>query len=157
MAEIEVRDVRAGDALALAGALRAADRAELDALGSTDHLAAIERSVRASFMCATATADGEIMCMLGVAPASMLSLAEGLPWLLGTDLITRNRGALVRRTGPYITAMLDLFPRLTNHVHADNAIAVRWLRRAGFTLHPAVRMTSTGALFYPFSMERPNV
>lgn len=77
---------------------------------------------------------------------------RGLPWLLGTDAVPANRRALVRLTGPYIRRMLGLFPHLVNAVHARNTHAVRWLKRAGFTMHPAVEVAG-GEMFHPFEMK----
>lgn len=153
-AEIIVREVRDGDAETLAATMRAADRAELAALDS-DPFDAIVRSVRYSAMCHTTTVDGEVACMLGVAPVSVLSNA-GAPWMLGTDLVTRYRGALAHRTGPYITRMLELYPTLRNHVHARNVVAVRWLQRVGFLLQAPVVLPN-GEVFYPFEMKADHV
>lgn len=148
-AEIEVREVWPGDAAELAVNIRAADRAELAALG-VEPLYAIVGSVRNSWFCHTATVGGRVACMLGVAPASLLS-NEGRPWLLGTDLVTRYGGALGKRTGPYIQRMLAEFPVLKNHVHAKNVVAVRWLRRVGFLLQDPIVLPN-GEVFYPFEM-----
>lgn len=132
---VEVRPVESGDVEALAAGLRAQDRAELGAAGHPDHLHAIRVSVSMSDWCRTATVGGEVACIFGVAPYAGLLDPRGIPWMLGTDLVPQNRRALVRLAPGYIRAMLQLYPHLLNTVHAPNTLAVRWLARAGFTLH----------------------
>lgn len=132
---VEARPVQPGDAEALAAGLREQDRAELDAAGHPDHLQTIRASVSMSDWCRTATVGGEVACIFGVAPMGGLLDPRGAPWMLGTDLVPQNRRALARRTPGYIRAMLQMYPHLLNTVHARNTLAVRWLARAGFTLH----------------------
>lgn len=132
---VEVRPVAPGDVEALAAGLRQQDRAELDAAGHTDHLQTIRASVQMSDWARTATVDGEVACIFGVAPMGGLLDARGVPWMLGTDLVPQNRRALARLAPQYIRSMLQMYPHLLNTVHARNTLAVRWLARAGFTLH----------------------
>ena len=132
---VEVRPVEPGDAEALAAGLRQQDRAELDAAGHTDHLQTIRASVAMSDWCRTALADGEVACIFGVAPMGGLLDPRGVPWMLGTDLVPQNRRTLARLAPMYIRVMLQMYPHLLNTVHARNTLAVRWLARAGFTLH----------------------
>lgn len=154
-AEIVVRGVLPGDAEELFANLRAADRAELLAAGVPDILQCIKDCPRGARLAFTATVDGKVGCMLGVTPVSLLG-NTGVPWMLGTDLVTQYRGALGRRVGKYIRMMLDEFDILRNYVHAENEVAVRWLQRVGFTLHAPVTLPS-GAVFYPFEMRSANV
>ena len=149
MADILIRPTETGDAALLAANLRACDREELQAVGYWDALAPIADSVRTSALCWTALADGELACILGVAP---LDDQTGAPWMLGTPLLDTQARVLVRETPRYIGAILEVFPHLLNFVHAQNRTSVHWLRRLGFTLHDAVPYGSQGALFHPFEM-----
>lgn len=149
MADILIRPTETGDAALLAANLRACDREELQAVGYWDALAPIADSVRTSALCWTALADGELACILGVAP---LDGQTGAPWMLGTPLLDTQARVLVRETPRYIGAMLEVFPHLLNFVHAQNRTSVHWLLRLGFTLHDAVPYGSQGALFHPFEM-----
>ena len=149
MADILIRPTVTGDAALLAANLRASDRAELQAVGFLDALAPIADSVVTSSLCWSAFADGELACILGVAP---LGEQTGAPWMLGTPLLDTQARVLVRETPRYIGAMLEVFPHLLNFVHAQNRTSVHWLRRLGFTLHDAVPYGSHGALFHPFEM-----
>ncbi|WP_322470295.1 hypothetical protein SOM08_06215 [Hydrogenophaga sp. SNF1] len=136
----------------LADNLRAADRVELRCSGHTDHRKAIADSLACSTHMATVLIDGRVAAILGLAPLSLVC-GVAAPWLLGTDLVTRHRRALMRLAPSYIGAMLRAYPHLVNMVHADNEFAVRWLRRAGFTFHPAQPHPATGAPFHRFEMQ----
>lgn len=132
---VEVRPVEPGDCQVLAASLRQQDRAELDAAGHHDHLRTIHDSVARSHWARTATVDGEVACIFGVVPMGGLLDPRGVPWMLGTDLVPQNRRALARLAPRYIREMLQAYPHLLNTVHVRNTLAVRWLARAGFTLH----------------------
>lgn len=152
MAEIVFRAPRAGDAQAVAADMREQDVAEVRAIGETDLVAAIADSIADSVLCWTVEADGQVAAVLGVVPIDGLLGSIGAPWMLGTPLVRRHGGALERRSRSYIARMLDAYPHLVNFVHADNHVAVRWLRRAGFELQPAQPFGPMGALFHRFDM-----
>lgn len=135
MLGVDVRPVEPGDVAALAANLRQQDRDELDAAGHPDHLHAIRISAAMSDWARTALVDGKVACIFGVAPMGGLLDPRGVPWMLGTDLVPQNRRALARLAPGYIRSMLQTYPHLLNTVHARNTLAVRWLARAGFTLH----------------------
>lgn len=149
MAEIVIRPAETGDAALLAANLRACDREELQAVGYWDALAPIADSVRTSDLCWTALADGELACIIGVAP---LDERTGAPWMLGTPLLDAHARVLVRKTPEYIARMLGAFPHLLNFVHAENTTSVHWLRRLGFTLHAATPYGARGEMFHQFEM-----
>lgn len=132
--------------------LRAADRAELLACGFPDPRRAIEASLACSTHMLAAVAEGRCVAILGVTPLSLLE-GRGSPWMLGTDLVVTHRRALMADSPAYIRAMLQAYPHLVNYVHADNAVAVRWLRRVGFTLHAPEPYGTRGELFHRFEMK----
>lgn len=151
---VETRPPTAADLEHLAQHLRAQDRAELDAAGWSDHRQALEESVARSRWTLVALIDGEPACVFGCAEYGTLLAPSGVPWLLGTEAVARHRRVLQRWAPRYIEAMLQEYPRLFNAVHADNTVAVRWLKRLGFTLHPARPAPPTGAPFHVFEMIR---
>ena len=134
----------------LAANLRQQDRDELTASGHTDHQRLIAESVAMSDWAHTALVDGRVACIFGVARHGTLLDPRGIPWMLGTDLVTQNRRALARLAPGYIRAMLRDYPHLINIVHAKNTVATRWLRRAGFVLQPA--HDHNGEPFHLFEM-----
>jgi hypothetical protein len=131
--------------------MRQEDRAEVLAWSGLDPWAALQESVRRSPDCKTATADGRIACMFGVAEAAP---GVGLPWFLGTNLVDRH-GSHMWRTAPrHLLGYLDRFPVLMNAVHADNLLALRWLERLGAKIYPACPQGAAGALFHTFEIRR---
>lgn len=148
---IEVGAPGARDLEELAARMRPADAAECWATGYDDLALAVRESVAASALCLAARLDGELACIFGVAPLGSLLTAEaGIPWLLGTPTMDRSRLVFVRESRSYIARMLTLYPLLRNVVHADNARAVAWLRRAGFNVGEP--FAAARGAFRPFSM-----
>lgn len=71
-------------------------------------------------------------------------------WLLGTNWITANGLTFTKVVKPKIDELLKAYGGLFNYVHADNAVAKRWLDAMGFTLEPAAPYGVHGALFHYF-------
>lgn len=135
--------------------MRAADKAEVHAAGHSDLQAVVALGVRRSVLCWAVTVDGALACIVGVAPLGRTLLADtGVPWLLGTDVLAKNKRPLMRLAPPYIDQMLRAYPRLVNFVHADNVSAVSWLGRLKFEVAPAAPYGPHGALFHRFEMRR---
>lgn len=149
----EIRAPRPGDAEAVASDLRGADLAELIAAGLDDIEAVIQDGIDHSALCWTATVEGRPVCVFGVREWE----GQGVPWLLGTEEMAQHRRAFIALAPAYIRLMLEAFPVLINHVHAANELAVRWLKRAGFTLAAPHDHPNTGEPFQLFTMGRNNV
>ena len=138
------------DILHVARHMRAADVAECAACGYTDLEAVLREEVAISALCWAVHIDGEPAALFGVAPLTGLLGETGVPWLLGTPLVTRHRRAFIRTSAAYIARMHAAFSHLLNFVHAENTQAVRWLRHAGFTVHAPEPFGPKGALFHCF-------
>ncbi len=151
MADVDIRDTTVKDVAVLAARMRASDRREVAAYGHTDVMRAVTSSVANSVLCWSAFIDDELAAILGAAPLSVMG-GVGSPWMLGTDVLTRHSRVLVSQTPAYIDRMLVAFPHLLNFVHAENTTSVRWLRRLGFTIHPAMPFGELGAPFHKFEM-----
>lgn len=151
MADVTIEPTQPGDAAELFANLRPADLAECQAYGHEDMAASLEHCVQRSLLCWTGRVDGQLAAILGATPLDLLG-GTGSPWMLGTPLLDRHARVLVRLTPEYIGRMLQVFPHLVNFVHARNRTSVRWLRRLGFTVHPAVPYGRPGELFHPFEM-----
>lgn len=156
MADVLIRATEPGDARILYENMRLADFAECLAYGHDDIAASLEACVRRSPLCWTAFIDGELAAILGCGVVNMMT-GIGSPWMLGTPVLDAHSRVLVRRTPEYIAKMLNAFPHLVNFVHAENHTSVRWLRRLGFTLHPAQPYGAQGEPFHPFEMKAHHV
>lgn len=144
----------AADVTELVANLRDQDVDELRAAGYEDFASIITESLARSDWAVTATVDGRLACIFGVSAAGTLLSAYGVPWMLGTSLVATNRRALARLAPRYIHEMLQAYPTLRNLVHADNTVALGWLRHVGFTIGPVVPHPNTGAPFHVFELNR---
>lgn len=147
----------AADVDELAANMRNQDIDECLAAGLDDLRATVADGVRRSTMCWTARADGKLLAIFGCAPMGSLLSGVGTPWLLGTPELPRRRRILTAYARPYIDRMLSSFPHLVNVVHARNTVSSSWLRRMGFSLHPAAPYGPHGEPFHLFEMKRTNV
>lgn len=153
MAEIVIRAVEPGDADELVAGMRQADVDEILAGGRNTPRGAVDESVARSILVRTVTVDGRVACIFGLVPMLGVLGDMAAPWMLGTDLVSANSRALMRRSRPYIADMLQAYPLLFNVVHARNTRAVGWLRRIGFDLKSERVTMPTGEQFIPFTME----
>jgi hypothetical protein len=135
----------------IAKTMRPGDVTEVACASGDTPLAALRRSVAFSTHSAVALYEETPLFACGVAPLSALG-GIGAPWLLGSVAMEQHTRRLVQIAPAYIAAMLRAYPVLVNFVHADNRRAVRWLRAAGFTLHPAVPYGVSQAPFHRFEM-----
>jgi GNAT superfamily N-acetyltransferase len=99
-------------------------------------LAAFELSMARSLWAQAYVIDGEVAALVGLAADSMLG-GVGAPWLLTGHPVNRHRKLFLQETHRGVARMRAELPRLANHVHADYAEAIRWLRWLGFAIGPA--------------------
>jgi len=152
VADVVLRPATASDARTLAVHLRDIDIVECAAVGLTPY-GALRQGLEASVHARTAVLDGEPIAMFGIAPLGGLLSTTGAIWLLGTEAMRAQRVALMRLPLGYIDGAFEAgFQHLLNYVHADNVVAVRWLRRLGFTIHPAGPFGVRGEMFHRFEM-----
>lgn len=135
----------------LAG-LRQADRDEVLASAGDVERTVLE-SPKHSNWTLTFLVNGEIACVMGLAPLDGLLGTRGVPWLLGTDVLDRHPGALMKTCPRYIAGMLGSYPHLLNFVDARNTRSIRWLKRLGFKIYPAVPYGVSQLPFHLFEMK----
>ena len=133
--------------------LREADRQELIA-SDGDPAEAIRRSVRESAWAVAIWLDGGFAAITGVAPIDGLLGSRASPWMLGTPHVDRYPSALVRVGRQYCDVMLQQYPHLLNFVDTRNTRSIRWLRRLGFTIHPAHVFGGRTHPFHLFEMRK---
>lgn len=150
---VNYRPPRPGDAEHVLRHLRAADLAECQAAGH-DPADSLAHGLRHSLLAWTGTVDDEPALAMGCVPMGSLLSGVGVPWLLGTDLVPRHGRAFMRPAPRYIAEMLGMFPHLLNFVHAENRVAVGWLRHMGFRIHEAAPYGPHGAAFHLFEAYR---
>lgn len=106
-----------------------------------------------SSYCWTGLANGEVVAIFGVTPASLLT-GYGTPWLVASDRLDKYSRAFVRHSKPLLAGVLQSFPRLENYVDARNIAAKQWLHWLGFKLHDAEPVGPFAMPFHKFTMER---
>jgi hypothetical protein len=152
VANILVRPVEPGDAEELAPRLRQADLEEIAAASGRAPVEVLRVSAAMSTHSWAVEIDGELACLMGVTPVSIVS-GIGCPWLLGSDAVPRHAGAFIKQTLVYIPLMLEAYPHLFNFVDARNTKAIRWLKRAGFNVMEPMPYGKSKMPFHPFEMK----
>lgn len=147
-----IRPVRPDDASKLLARMRAADRQEIDAMMGPLHETVVKVSLLQSTLSwAADDSEGNLICLLGVGPVSMLT-GTGRPWLLGTELLDKHLTALARLSPRFLRHILAAFPHLENWVDSRNRATIRWLRHLGFVIHPARPIGLRGVPFHRFEL-----
>lgn len=148
---VEFREARPQDVV-ISARLRPEDDAELRAAKGPNVGKTVAQAIALSPGQAwAAEIDGELVALFGFAPYSALSDTAS-PWLVGTPELKRIPGVLVREGRCYCQRALGRFSVLRNYVDARNKTSVRWLRRIGFDIQPAVIFGVERRLFHPFEM-----
>lgn len=113
--------------------LRDADLAETRASVPGDPVEALRASVRVSSKAwLMVDRTGLPIGLCGVAAAPVAGV--GVPWMVGTPGLERERLALARQTAEIVAQMQEGFTVLTNFVDARNDAALDWLLWSGFHL-----------------------
>lgn len=148
--KVEIRQPTQSDVDLLIANIRHDDKQELEA-SHGDYQKAIQLSYNKSKYKWAIYADGEFVCLFGMHPLGLLS-DTALIWMLGTDLIERNKGAFIRHSKEYIQTMLTVSPVLMNWCDVRNKKTIRWLKLMGFTFFKAEAYGVKGYPFYRFEL-----
>lgn len=142
------------DAAAIAADLRPSDREELEAAGRTDMALAVMESIALSEESVVLEGDNGPVAVFGVA---RVSEEEGVPWLLGTTSLDRERGRLLTDARVVVHNMRKGYRVLSNYVYEGNTKSRRWLKWLGFDEDPPEAMGPLGKRFCRFHWESPDV
>lgn len=133
----------------IAANMRAIDRSECLAMGhQPKHALRLAR--RRALWSLTAVVDGEPAALFGLVVGNMVE-GVGIPFFLGTDAVYKQARNLLVRGPSVIALMRQTTPFLINLVAADNANAIRLLKRWGFEVGAATE-THGGMEFATFRM-----
>lgn len=150
--KVEIRDVEEGDIAVLVRNMREHDKMEVNAATHMGLRNAVQTSVIMSTYSKTGLVNGELVCMWGVCPISLLS-GSGSPWMLGTDLITEKQRIFLRRSKPWLDDIRKDYKYLENFVDARNTMSIKWLKWLGFEMDEAEPYGVHGEPFHKFTME----
>ena len=101
----------------------------------------------------TGLADGEVVCIFGVSPLSILS-GSGSPWMLSSDLLPKHSRVFARGNKIWMEMQKERWQSMTNHVDARNKRAIRWLKWMGFNFEEAKPHGAEKMPFHEFSWEQ---
>lgn len=154
--KIEVVPATIEHCIAVARKPREADRVELWSMARMYPIKAMEEGLKKSTYARAGIIDGVTVCVFGVTPAGFFS-RRGIPWLVSSWEAERRRMAFLRGCNDFdIMEMFeDRYTELTNYVHADNNLAILWLKWMGFDLSDPAPMGYDGDKFHKFTMRRP--
>lgn len=147
---LTVRKATEQDAVSLAPRLRQADLREIKAvhLEAASPEESLITGVQSPDGCYVAVDDNDTpQIIFGTYPSG--DPLVGYIWMMATDALVTYRTQLVRETGKWLQVIGSRYPLLTNLVHAQNRLHIRWLQRTGFTLLREVRFN--GHSFYEFA------
>lgn len=157
-AEALIRPVRAGDAEALAANLRAEDCAEVIASTGLQPLEVVRGSLETSARTFAAELGGELAALGGVVEGARRSFLGppdlSVAWLLTTGAVARHPRAFWAASRTVLEALLREYPTLCNSIDARYAAALRWARRLGAEVRPAIPWGASGELFHPVIWRR---
>ncbi|UYO52498.1 phage protein Gp13 family protein [Rhodopseudomonas palustris] len=135
------------DVTYIANHLRQADRDECDAMTGAPPELILPQSVGAGRDVWTFhRGDGLPAGVFGVDPTPLPEV--GIVWMVSTDEITNHKFEFLTRCRPYVEALNDRYPIITNMVDARNTLHHRWLKWLGFSF--LRRIEQWGARSVPF-------
>lgn len=129
MVDLDIRPATVDDALPLYMDLRPCDFDEAFAAAGPDVLPTLRAAITASPLCWTATADGQVVFVVGCA-----QVRDGLgsPWLMATRAVSRFPKGMTVLSRKVLAVMLESYPALVNFVDARNVASRAWLSYLGF-------------------------
>ncbi len=156
MAKAEIVVATAEHVAELAETMRQADRDEIRAASMQEPLAALTNGLRASTHAWAGLLDGEVACIFGVAPISLMG-GNGSVWLLGSDLIDQHPKHFLRRCRRQLAVMARGYSLLQNYVDDRNKKSIAWLEWLGFTIEEPVPHGIAGLPFRHFYLRTDHV
>ena len=126
-----VRPSKREDCYNLAKSMRKDDVQELFAsTGSNPAQALIVAYLSSHRHCYSLILEDEVVGMFGI---NRINEKVGIPWLLGSDKLTKYRVEFHKLAYKYLNTFMDEYNVLFNYVDKRNWQAVRWLKVLGFT------------------------
>ena len=133
--------------------VRQADIDEFIAASGQTPEEVLNLALRVSTRAWAGIADGQVVNIFGVAPASLLG-GKGIPWMVGSTHIDLHKRAFLRGSRAALADMLSLYPHLENYVDQRNHLAKAWLHWLGFRLEDPAPYGVQGLPFHRFHMEK---
>ncbi len=152
---VHIRLANIQDAIDIAPLLRGADRREIELveLDTIDQVL-MQSILESPDFCWAGFINGQMAALFGVGPCGDDQPGVGVPWMVGTDILTRYPKIFLQTCRPYVEQMKGSYPMLANMVHAENEKSIRWLEWLGFQVHKAIPHGLHDEPFHPFTWMR---
>lgn len=132
--------------------MRAIDKLEVSCFGYTPSKAA-EISVAESDVVFTVLSNkGKVMAIFGAGVRD-----EAYIWLLGTDELERNPKPFLRHCRKWVNSLVEMYGSVSNVIHADNLICLRWLQWCGAELSDPVKIQGELLRKFNITVDKNNV
>lgn len=131
-------------------------QADVDEFWAFDHKTprqALIQSLQSSTDVRTGMVDGQVICIFGVAPVSVLC-GQAMPWMVGSTLLDKYARIFLKHDKSIVDDWLKTYPHLFNYVDERNGKAKLWLKRLGFILSEAEPKGKERLPFHYFERKR---
>jgi hypothetical protein len=112
----------------------------------------LEDAIWCSLEAHEALCDDRTLCVFGVGQIG-ISLSDGAPWMVGTQLLDQHPQALAKMSREWITHIRPSYRRLYNYVWDEHKEALRWLQWLGFEMGAPEPRGPFSKLFRRFEMK----
>lgn len=129
----EVRPACYQDIVSLEDRLRPADLLEIKAAG-TNPRDGLTECLLSSSKAFTVTLDENPIAIFGVSPMASEGLSVGALWMMGTPDIEGIKFQFLRESRKWLSEVSEGYDLLTNLVHANNELHIKWLRWLGVSI-----------------------
>ena len=150
--KIEIVDYKPEHGEYIAANIRQIDRKEIYYFGTLQPLPAIRMTAANAVAAWTVLVDDVPAMMFGINRRSHLSQV-GVPWLLATDEVEKHPMRFAYASKVYFDRMVRAFPKMENHVLAENKVTIRWLKWLGFDMEEPAPFGAFQAHFRRFGKE----
>lgn len=148
----QFKRARSGHAYTISSNLRDSDAREIWAMTPLPIAEALALAIRGSRRAWIWVVNGQVVCIFGVAPLSIIS-GSGSPWMVATPDIYKHRVAFLRGSRRWVRTMRSMYPLLWNCTAANNAAGIKWLQWLGFNVKEPEPMGRFQEPFCRFEME----
>jgi hypothetical protein len=139
--------------LDMAKYIRPSDRQEVKATVNYPVKKAVRACIVFSTYARAGFADGQLGCLWGVGPVSMVD-GKGSPWMLATTVLDDYPIVFLKNCKKELEVLKTKYPVLENHIDVRNETAIEWLKWLGFTFEEPEPWGWQGLPFHRFHMGR---
>jgi hypothetical protein len=122
MAKFETKKTTSLDIWSLKTNIRTCDKEELEASVEGRFEDTVDKSVCISKECFSFFVDKNLLCIFGI---SEINKEIGLPWMIGTDEIERNKYIFIRQSKTEVKKIIAPYKYVFNYVDARNTNSIR--------------------------------